>query len=93
MRERLENNDSRVALQPFILAERNRMLLRQMRRIRDEENELMKGVAGWETGTLYGEPVYHTTDPDEWTEPTLGELWTHASEKNIKERESWAFWV
>ena len=32
-------------------------LLRQLRKNRDEEAELMKHVPGWVTGTLWGEPV------------------------------------
>lgn len=41
-----------------------------MRKIRDAEDEVMKDVPGWVTGTWYGEPVYFTTaggwwDPDE----------------------------
>ena len=41
-----------------------------MRKIRDAEDEVMKDVPGWVTGTWYGEPIYFTTaggwwDPDE----------------------------
>jgi len=32
-------------------------LLRQLRKNRDDEAELMKRVPGWVTGTLFGEPV------------------------------------
>lgn len=33
--------------------------LKQLRDNREEENELMKNVPGWETGKWQGEPVYH----------------------------------
>jgi NADH dehydrogenase (ubiquinone) 1 alpha subcomplex subunit 13 len=55
---RLEMTDARIALYPLLIAEEHRMYLRQLRKNRDYENELMKNVPGWETGTLYGEPVY-----------------------------------
>jgi len=32
-------------------------LLRQLRKNRDDEQELMKNVPGWVTGTLWGEPT------------------------------------
>lgn len=32
-------------------------LLRQLRKNRDDEEELMKNVPGWVTGTLFGEPT------------------------------------
>jgi len=32
-------------------------LLRQLRKNRDDEAELMKNVPGWITGTLWGEPT------------------------------------
>ena len=55
----IEMNDARVALEPLLVAEEQRMYLTQIRKNRDEENELMKNVPGWETGKIDGEPVYH----------------------------------
>jgi len=54
----LEMNDARIALEPFMLAERHRMYLKHLRKNRDEERELMKDVEGWEVGHYKGEPVY-----------------------------------
>jgi len=54
---RLEENDAKVALEPFLLAERNRLFLTQLRKNRDDENEIMKDVPGWKTGTWMGEPL------------------------------------
>jgi len=58
----IEMNDGRMALAPLLLAEEQRAYLRQLRTNRDEENELMKNVPGWQTGTLYGEPVYQNVN-------------------------------
>jgi len=55
----LEMNDGRLALAPLLLAEEQRLYMKQLRANRDEENELMKDVPGWVTGTLYGVPVYN----------------------------------
>jgi len=55
----LEMTDGRIALAPLYLAEEHRLYLKQLRANRDEENELMKNVPGWVTGTWYGEPVYN----------------------------------
>jgi len=54
----IEMNDGRIALAPLLLAEEQRAYLKQLRANRDEENELMKNVPNWQTGTWYGEPVY-----------------------------------
>ena len=43
-------------------------VLRLVKRNRDLENELMKDVPGWKTGTWYGEPIYFTLH-DKWIEP------------------------
>lgn len=53
-------------------------LLKYLRRIRDEEADLMKDVPGWEVGTLFGEPVYHTIPEDQYQEPFYDELILHA---------------
>ena len=47
-------------LEPLMAAESDRLILWQMRRNRDEENELMKDVQGWVTGTWFGEPLFKT---------------------------------
>jgi len=39
-----------------------RRYLRQLRKNRDYESELMKDVPGWVTGTLYGQPVYNNVN-------------------------------
>jgi NADH dehydrogenase (ubiquinone) 1 alpha subcomplex subunit 13 len=39
-----------------------------VRQNREFENELMKNVPGWKTGTWYGEPVYFTMG-EKWWDP------------------------
>ncbi|XP_005092051.2 NADH dehydrogenase [ubiquinone] 1 alpha subcomplex subunit 13 [Aplysia californica] len=80
-REALELRDARIAIEPFILAERDRAFLKHIRKNRDEENELMKDVKGWETGTLWGEPVYHNVR-DRFKRASLEEIITHMSPKD-----------
>merc|ERR1712087_10505 len=74
--EELEMRDARIAIQPLLLAEQQRAMLNQFRDNRDEENELMKGVEGWTTGTLWGEPVYHNVR-SRWLWPSTEEYFAH----------------
>ena len=47
-----------LAIEPLMLAERDREFLKQLRRNRDAEEKLMADVEGWEVGTFYGHKVY-----------------------------------
>ena len=38
-----------------------------MNRLRREEDEVMKDVPGWVTGTYFGEPTYFTTAGGWWS--------------------------
>uniref|UniRef100_A0A914WYY4 NADH dehydrogenase [ubiquinone] 1 alpha subcomplex subunit 13 n=1 Tax=Plectus sambesii TaxID=2011161 RepID=A0A914WYY4_9BILA len=58
--------------------------LKLLRDNRDIENDLMKDVPGWKTGTWYGEPVYFTLG-DKWWDPTRFETMAH-SEFNVSNR-------
>ncbi len=51
-----------MALEPMLCAEKDRATLKDARRIRDEEEELMKDVPGWQTGTYYGTPIFKTQE-------------------------------
>ena len=51
-------------------------MLKQFRANREEENELMKNVEGWKTGTLWGEPVYHNVR-SRWIWPATEEYLAH----------------
>lgn len=74
----IEDDEGRIAIEPLLDAESDRLLLWQMRRNRDEENELMKNVPGWVTGTWFGEPLYKTNpNLNEWVTPTYLEVYAH----------------
>lgn len=62
-RDKVEERSSELALEPLLLAERDREFLRQVKINRDEEEDLMKDVENWTVGTWYGIPVYKTV-PD-----------------------------
>ena len=48
----------------MLMAERDRAYIKELKRRRDAEIDLMADVPGWECGTYYGIPVYKTV-PDE----------------------------
>jgi len=54
----METDESRSCIEPVLLAEQDRIILRQYRANRDEETKLMKDVPGWEVGTWFGEKVF-----------------------------------
>lgn len=47
-RDEIEMRSAQNVIFPLLIAERDREFLRQLRRNRDEEAELMKNVPGWE---------------------------------------------
>ncbi|KAH8877650.1 NADH dehydrogenase [ubiquinone] 1 alpha subcomplex subunit 13 [Schistosoma japonicum] len=73
-----ENQECRIALTPFILAEQQRLYLKQLRRNRDYEDNLMKDVAGWETGKWFDYPVYHNPR-GLWYDPNRIDFYAHTS--------------
>jgi NADH dehydrogenase (ubiquinone) 1 alpha subcomplex subunit 13 len=54
----MEMDESRSCIEPVLLAEQDRIVLRQYRANRDEETKLMKDVPGWEVGTWFGDKVF-----------------------------------
>lgn len=48
LKHEIELRSSKMAIYPMLLAERDREYLKQLRRNRDAERELMKNVKGWE---------------------------------------------
>ncbi|XP_021357610.1 NADH dehydrogenase [ubiquinone] 1 alpha subcomplex subunit 13-like [Mizuhopecten yessoensis] len=73
--ENREMSDSRTAMWPFLLAEEQRLEIRRWRENRDYENELMKDVDGWVTGTFFGEKVY--VDDERCYSPSGIEFYAH----------------
>ncbi|CAG0883945.1 unnamed protein product [Cyprideis torosa] len=79
LREEIEQRSMRLAIEPLLLAERDRMYLNQIRKNRDVEEELMKDYpGGWEVGTWKGEPVYKTVPEDSWRDINIEEYYVHA---------------
>ena len=60
---RVEERSVELALQPLLLAERDRGLIKFLKKQRDQEEDLFSDVPDWEVGTFYGTPVYKTV-PD-----------------------------
>ncbi|XP_049871553.1 NADH dehydrogenase [ubiquinone] 1 alpha subcomplex subunit 13 [Pectinophora gossypiella] len=77
----IEMRSSKMAIYPMLLAERDRAYLKQLRKNRDAEAELMKDVPGWEVGTFYGERVYKLLPPDTLVEPIFHEYYAHSEPK------------
>ncbi|KAK2583373.1 hypothetical protein KPH14_009364 [Odynerus spinipes] len=74
----LEMRSSRFALKPLLLAERDRAFLKQLKRNREEEKELMKYYPSWKVGTYYGEPIYRSLPEDQLVEPDAYEYYAHS---------------
>lgn len=86
--ERIEMNCGRIALMPMLRAESDRAMLKQIKKNRDLEAEVMKNVKGWEVGMLKKEPIYHTVDLDEFFKPSSIEYYMHAGLKQF-EKDYW----
>jgi len=89
----LEAQSGQNAIQPFLLAERDRQLMRQMRKNRDAEADLMKNVEGWEVGTLFGTPVFNTVGENEWIGVTPESYYVHADPSKVDEYVGHQLWV
>jgi len=77
-RNKVEDRNARLALQPMMLAEKDRLYLKRCRQLRDEEEELMKDVPGWVVGTYWGEPVFFTRPANEWHNINAREYLAHS---------------
>lgn len=64
----------------------SRSVLKQIRRNRDAEAELMKNVEGWEVGTYYGEPIFFLDDTNQYREPLYAEHFAHADPDMVRAR-------
>lgn len=76
--------ESKIALEPFLLAESDRTLLKTLWVNREEERELMKDEPGWVVGTWYGDKVYN--DTSRMVHPTMQELYVHCNPKEFWRR-------
>ena len=91
-RETIEMRSGKLALYPLLFAERDREYLKQVRRNRDEETELMKNVPGWKVGTWYGEPIFKTLPKDKLIDPHWQDFCAHASNKSMTDRAYFHLW-
>ncbi|CAH0390962.1 unnamed protein product [Bemisia tabaci] len=82
MMEEVEQRSVLIALEPMLLAERDRAFLKQLRKNRDEENELMKNVPNWKTGHYYNQPLYITVPKDTLLNVPLYEYYAHAEKSH-----------
>ncbi|XP_012259066.2 NADH dehydrogenase [ubiquinone] 1 alpha subcomplex subunit 13 [Athalia rosae] len=89
----VEMRSARLAIYPMLLAERDREFLKQLKRNREAEGELMKNVPNWEVGTWYGSPVFKTTPADKLTEPALFEYYAFASRRDYINRLDFEMWT
>ena len=90
----LEDDEGRQSLEPLLIAEKDRLLLWQMRRNREEENQLMKDVPGWVTGTWFGESVFKSNpNYDEWIQPNHYEVYAHVRERDMENRRMFKNWL
>lgn len=72
-----EMRGSTFALLPLLMAERDRILLKQLKLNFEEEKKLMRFYPSWKPGTFFGEKIYKTIPENEYVEPSLGELLAH----------------
>lgn len=92
-RDAIEMRSSRNVIFPVLLAERDREYLKQVRRNRDDEAELMKNVPGWKVGTWFGEPIYKTRPNDEWHDPIIQDFYGHCATKYFLQRVYQKHWT
>ncbi|CAG9566307.1 unnamed protein product [Danaus chrysippus] len=78
-KQEIEMRSAKMAIYPMLLAERDREFLKQLRKNRDAEAELMRDVPGWEVGTYYGERVYKNLPPDTLVQPIFHEYYAHCN--------------
>ncbi|EAT42790.1 AAEL005538-PA [Aedes aegypti] len=85
-RNDVEMRSARNVIYALLLAERDREYLKQLKRNRDEEADLMKDVKGWQVGTWYGEPVFKTLPKDQFVDPSFQEFYVHSSYEDMAKR-------
>ncbi|CAH8848497.1 unnamed protein product [Trichobilharzia szidati] len=82
-----EDQENRIALTPFILAEQQRLYMKQLRRNRDYEKELMKDVANWKVGHWFDYPVFHNPR-GLWCDPYKEDFYAHLTQWDKGKQES-----
>jgi len=90
-RTEFEMIEAKIALEPFMLAETDRHVLKALWVNREEERELMKDEPGWVVGTWYGDKVF--TDTSRMIYPTHEELYAHCNPKEYWRRIMHRYWT
>ncbi|CAG0914940.1 unnamed protein product [Notodromas monacha] len=88
----IEQRSAKLAIEPLLTAERDRMYLKHVRKLRDEEEKLMADVPGWQVGKLYDEPIFKTVGDDFWWDPQMNEFYLHNDLQHFKKR-SYIHWI
>ncbi|XP_022129292.1 NADH dehydrogenase [ubiquinone] 1 alpha subcomplex subunit 13 [Pieris rapae] len=89
---KIEMRSAKMAIYPMLVAERDREYMKQLRRNRDAEAELMRNVPGWEVGTYYGERVYKLVPPDALVQPIFHEFYAHSDPSDWVDRTELKLW-
>ncbi|XP_071870129.1 NADH dehydrogenase (ubiquinone) B16.6 subunit [Bombus fervidus] len=74
----LETKSRELATVPILLAEKDRLVLKHLKRLRELEADVMKDFPFWEVGTYFGTPIYESVPEDTYIAPLFGELYTYA---------------
>lgn len=90
--QEIEQRSSAMAIMPLIMAERDRAMLLQLRKNREEEAKLMENVDGWKVGTWYGEKVFNTFPEDYFVMPRIQEYYIHTKYSDYVTRAHLSFW-
>merc|ERR1711890_77465 len=85
-RNEIEMLGGHHAIRPLLVAERDRMYLKEIYKNREEERELMKNVPNWKVGHWYDVPIYKSCPPDTWQSPNMDEYYVHAPRKAAFDR-------
>lgn len=88
----VENQSAEQAIIGLLAAERDRAYLKQVRKNRDAEEDIMKDVKNWKVGTYYGEPVYKTIPSDTWIDVSSKDFYIHAHQNVYKKYNAFRFW-
>ncbi|XP_034940315.1 NADH dehydrogenase [ubiquinone] 1 alpha subcomplex subunit 13 [Chelonus insularis] len=85
-RNEIELRSAQNALIPLLWAERDRVMLKQIRKNRDEEATLMQDYPGWEVGTYFGQPIFNWASPEKFIEPITYEYFAHCHQRDAQEK-------
>ncbi|XP_053202362.1 NADH dehydrogenase [ubiquinone] 1 alpha subcomplex subunit 13-like [Panonychus citri] len=78
----IEITNSLVALEPFIEAERDRLYLKNLHYLRDEEAETMSRFPDWVPGTFFGQQRFKTLPPGANPPAEIYEFWMFRPARN-----------